>query len=156
MSLKLCVGVSRKVGRPDYGSLGASCGVEVELDASLIWSDPAAFRARAREAYSACEAVVREQLGRAGEPGPPDHDPGRGARDGARPPRETPPSASTGRRDRPATPAQLRALGAMARRGEIDLGAVVAGEFGVTSPDALSARQASGLIGRLRGEPARA
>ena len=31
MPLKLSVGVSRKVGQPGYGSLGASCGVETVL-----------------------------------------------------------------------------------------------------------------------------
>ena len=34
MPLKLNVGVSRKVGLPDYGSVGASCNVEVELDST--------------------------------------------------------------------------------------------------------------------------
>ena len=31
MSLKLNVGVSRKVGLPDYGSVGASCNLETDL-----------------------------------------------------------------------------------------------------------------------------
>ena len=35
MPLKLNVGVSRKVGLPDYCSAGASCNVEVELDSGL-------------------------------------------------------------------------------------------------------------------------
>ncbi len=32
MALKLNVGVSRKVGLPDYGSVGASCNLELEID----------------------------------------------------------------------------------------------------------------------------
>jgi hypothetical protein len=35
MPMKLNVGLCRKVGQPDYGSLGASCNVEVELSGSL-------------------------------------------------------------------------------------------------------------------------
>ena len=36
MPMKLNVGVSRKVGLPDYGSVGASCNLELELDAGLL------------------------------------------------------------------------------------------------------------------------
>ena len=43
MPLKLNVGVSRKVGLPDYGSVGASCNLELELDASMIDKDLHAF-----------------------------------------------------------------------------------------------------------------
>ena len=35
MPLRLNVGLSRKLGQPDFGSLGATCQVEVELDSSL-------------------------------------------------------------------------------------------------------------------------
>jgi hypothetical protein len=39
MPLKLNVSLSKKIGLPDYGSLGASCHVEVELDGSLLEGD---------------------------------------------------------------------------------------------------------------------
>ena len=41
MSLKLNVGICKKIAQPDFGSLGASCHVEVELDPSLIFNDVA-------------------------------------------------------------------------------------------------------------------
>ena len=39
MPMKLNVGVSRKVGLPNYGSVGASCNLELELDATLLERD---------------------------------------------------------------------------------------------------------------------
>ncbi len=39
MPLKLNVGVNKKIGLPDYGSLGTSCHVEVEVDSGLIFDD---------------------------------------------------------------------------------------------------------------------
>ena len=52
--LKLSVSTSKKIGLPDYGSLGASCGVELELDPRLLDRDLAAFHDRVRQAYVAC------------------------------------------------------------------------------------------------------
>ena len=54
MPLTLNVNVSKKIGQPDYGSLGASCRVEVELDAGLITGDLDLFQQRVRQAYAAC------------------------------------------------------------------------------------------------------
>lgn len=51
MPLKLNVGLSKKVGLPDYGSLGASCHVEVELESSLVLQDVDAFHQHVRRAY---------------------------------------------------------------------------------------------------------
>ena len=66
--MKLNVGVCRKIGQPDYGSLGASCDVQLELSDSLIFDDPAAFQQRVRQAYAACERAVDEQLGMSQQP----------------------------------------------------------------------------------------
>ena len=58
MPLKLNVGVSRKVGLPDYGSVGASCNLEMELDAGLLEHDLDGFQARIRRAYVAAHRAV--------------------------------------------------------------------------------------------------
>jgi len=64
MPLKLNVGISKKVGQPDYGSLGASCFVEVELDQSLIFDDLEGFQDRVKHVYLACRQAVSDELGR--------------------------------------------------------------------------------------------
>ena len=53
MPMKLNVGVSRKVGLPDYGSVGASCGIELEVDGSLLQHDLDRFHSQVRDAYVA-------------------------------------------------------------------------------------------------------
>src|SRR5882757_6582107 len=68
MPLKLSVGLSRKVGQPDYGSLGASCGVEVELDPTLLRDDLDGFHASVRDAFVACRQAVNDELSRLGSP----------------------------------------------------------------------------------------
>ena len=64
MPLKLNVGLSKKIGQPDYGSLGASCNVEVELDSAMLFDDPDAFHERTMNAYAACRQAVEDQLAR--------------------------------------------------------------------------------------------
>jgi hypothetical protein len=69
MPLKLNVGLSKKIGQPNYGSLGASCHVEIELDQSLIFSDLDGFHERVRNTFVACRQAVQDELSRCGSDG---------------------------------------------------------------------------------------
>ena len=75
MSLKLNVGVMRKVGQPDYGSVGASCNLELEIDTGLLERDLDGFHARVRGAYVAVHQAVHDELARLQAPVATPHDP---------------------------------------------------------------------------------
>jgi hypothetical protein len=62
MPLKLNVGLSKKIGLPDYGSLGATCHVEVELPAGLLGDGLDQFHERVRRIYAACRQAVEDEL----------------------------------------------------------------------------------------------
>lgn len=62
MGIKLSVGLQKKVGLPDYGSLGASCYVEFEIDRCLIDSNLDGFHQKVSGAFAACQQAVNEQL----------------------------------------------------------------------------------------------
>lgn len=69
MPLTLNVGISKKVGLPDFGSVGATCNVSVELDAALLSREPDAFQQHVRRAYAACSQAVNDELARQTTPG---------------------------------------------------------------------------------------
>jgi hypothetical protein len=64
MAAKLSVGLQKKVGLPNYGSMGASCHVEFEVDPAWIDTDPDRFRRKVHQAYDACHQAVQERLAR--------------------------------------------------------------------------------------------
>ena len=61
MPLTLSVGISKKQGLPDYGSLGASCNVQVEMESALL-QDLDAFHRQVRNAYISCTQAVNDEL----------------------------------------------------------------------------------------------
>ena len=156
MSLKLNVGVSRKVGQPDYGSVGASCNLELEIDSSLLERDLDGFHARVRSAYVAAHQAVHDELARLQAPVEPPRDPP------ATPPRQSTnghangnghtdsPPAGRSRARKPATENQIRAIRSIARRQNADLDGLLRQEFGGQRLEDLSLKQASELIDLLK------
>jgi hypothetical protein len=155
MALKLNCGVSRKVGLPDYGSIGASCNLELEVEVGLLERDLDAFHARVRDVYVAVHQAVHDELARLQAPVEPPHDPP------ASPPRHTTngqpagdghvdrPPAGRSRPRRPATDKQVRAICTIASRQHADLDGLLR-QYGVRRPEDLSLRQASELIDALK------
>lgn len=143
MPLKLNVGLSKKIGQPDYGSLGASCNVELELESSLIQSDPGAFQRHVRNAFVACRQAVQEELSREQQSAAGNGHPQNGNGNG----RQAGHSRSANRQ---ATASQVRAIHAIACRQQLDLTAELRNRFGVTSPAELGIGEASELIDSLK------
>jgi hypothetical protein len=161
MPLKLNVGLSKKVGLPDYGSLGASCNIELELDAHLLTRDGALFQQQVRQAFAACSQAVEDELAR--------QSPANSA-NGSRPNGNgnghsnehhgTSPNghaangtARNGRgksNGRKATNAQVRAIFAIAGRQQMDLTQELQSRFHVARPDDLSIGDASQFIDDLK------
>ena len=61
MGVKINVGYCQKIGLPNYGSEGAHCDLEIEVDAS-VFGDPEAFQNRLREVYATCRKAVQMEL----------------------------------------------------------------------------------------------
>ena len=160
MPLKLNVGVSRKVGLPDYGSVGASCNLEMELDAGLLEKDLDGFHDRIRGAYVAAHQAVHDELARLQVPldtsseGPPQNPARKIARNGhGREDGNGSSARAQGDRPRvrkPATPSQVKAILAIARRQNADLGVLLQQEYQPEHPKDLTIRQASDLIDLLK------
>jgi hypothetical protein len=163
MPLKLSVGVSRKVGLPDYGSVGAMCSIELELDGALLERDPEALHARVRHAYVAARRAVQDELARQNTS--PTHvsdddecaaRPAARRRDGARAATgnghrsEPPGSNGSSTRRKAATPKQVAAIVTLARRNGADLEGLLHADYGVGGPEQLTLTQASRLIDALK------
>ena len=142
MSVKLSVGFQKKFGLPDYGSQGASCAVEFEIEPSLLQNDLERFHEKARRAFAACQQAVNEQLARQQSNGTglaksPTNGNGR-SRNGS---------------PRPATQSQARAIRAIASRQRLDLAELLGARFHVARLEDLSISDASRLIDELKASP---
>ncbi len=152
MPLTLNVGLSKKIGLPDYGSLGVSCNVQVELDQTLLLHDLDGFHHKVKQAYVACHQAVNDELHRQqnGDAGTLVPSNGKGHRcniasngNGNGRPRDN---------TRRATASQVRALDAIAHRQQIDLPALLQQRFGAQHSGELAITEASGLIEELNSQ----
>jgi hypothetical protein len=163
--MKLNVGVSRKLGLPNYGSVGASCNLELELDATLLERDLDAFHTQIRGAYMAAHQAVHDELARLQAAGTqaPTKPAARDAVNGSGPANSHAwgngeavlagrTAAEAPRCGKPATASQIKAIRSIARQREADLFAILRSEYDVERPEDLTLRQASALIDWLKGE----
>ena len=61
MTIKINVGVNKKIGLPDYGSAGGHCNIEIEADNSIL-DNADGFLQRVRDAYEMARQSVEEEL----------------------------------------------------------------------------------------------
>jgi len=61
MTIKINVGVNKKIGLPDYGSAGSHCVIELEADNSVL-DNAEQFLQRVKDAYEMARASVEEEL----------------------------------------------------------------------------------------------
>ena len=129
---------------PDYGSAGASCNLQVELDGHLLQSDLDGFHTHVKNAFNACRQAVNDEFARL-QAGSNSHSPSNGGS-------QKPNGSGNPRRDntRRSTASQVRALHAIADRQRIDLAALLSDQFGITTADQLTITEASSLIDELK------
>ncbi len=158
MPMKVSIGLSKKVGLPDYGSLGASCNVEVELDGALLQTDVEKFQQHVKRAYQACAQAVNEELARShstnGNGAPPTNGQstngnGHTTSNGNGHPTSNGNGNGRSNGQRQATQSQIKAIYGIARNQRIDVGQLME-RYGVKKPDELDLKTASKVIDSLK------
>ena len=152
MPVRINVGVAKKVGQPNFGSAGATCNVEFELDGGYDNGSTERFQDAVRRAYGACRDAVELELTTQEQGSKPQLGGQHQSPLNNRVANQSNPRTQT----RGATTSQVRAIHAIANRNGVAVAGVL-GQFNVSRPEDLSIRDASSLIDQLKnpsGTPA--
>ena len=165
MPMTVKVGLAKKIGQPDFGSLGASCDIELELDGGLLFNDLEGLQQKIQTAYVACRQAVNDELaGRCRSEVPPLSETTAGSNGHTqtasngnhhRIPAENGSNPTNGRSQAPnskrraATTSQVRALHAIATRQGFNLTERLREQFNLYRAEELSISEASRLIDDL-------
>ena len=131
MPLKLNIAMSRKVGEPNYGSRGATVGLEMEVDSSLA-NEPQQLHERIARLFQLAKQSIDAELGSRSANGQ----------------HASPADSASG--TRMATANQIRAIHAIANRENVDLVEELRGRFHLERLEDLSLDQASQLIDAIK------
>lgn len=143
MNHKVTVGLQQKIGQPNFGSVGASCSIEIHLDDDEA-EHPDQIANRVKHAFAQCRECIAKELSiheangsvatsTAAKPSDARQSPAR--------------KATSERPARNATEAQVRAI---ASKAGLSLASELEQGFGVRSPNQLTIAQASQLIDSLK------
>ena len=165
MPMTVKVGLAKKIGQPEFGSLGASCDIELELDGGLLFNDLEGLQQKIQSAYVACRQAVNDELaGRCRIEQSPRSDAAMGTNGHCQPPsngnqqripkgngsNQTNGRSQSGNgKRRAATVSQVRALHAIATRQGFDLTERLREQFNLYRAEELSVSEASRLIDDL-------
>ena len=147
MTHKVTVGLQQKIGQANFGSIGASCSIEVHLDDDEAVR-PEVVTSHVRQAFAQCRDCIAKELSL--HEAIPLGDLPRRERPAAEQKHTPERNTSSARAPRTATEAQIRAIRAIASKAGLSLASELEQGFGVRSPNQLTIAQASQLIDSLK------
>ncbi|HBJ35004.1 MAG TPA: hypothetical protein DDZ51_09635 [Planctomycetaceae bacterium] len=158
MAFKINVGLSRKIGQPNFGSLGASCHIDLEIDPQTIGHGPEAIQSQILGAFAICKQAVDTELAKCDQSTsvivPQSFTPSTNGplaqSHAAEPPARKAATESAAPPRRPATPAQIKAIHAIAGKAGIEVASELGQRYGIRNPQQLSIGQASEMIDHLK------